>query len=61
MGDNFQMFIDLFKVEVQRDGNVSTVPIMYQCDASAPEMRDHGPQIGTALPLYERKTNALVS
>ena len=53
------MFIDNFRIDIRIDSQASNVPMVFNCNVSPQEMRDHGPYIRSALPQYERKVDCL--
>ena len=59
MGDRVEMYVDQFRVGIHIDRQSSNVPMVYNCNVSSREMRDHGPNIRSALPQYERKVDCL--
>jgi hypothetical protein len=59
MGDRVEMYVDQFQVGIHIDRQSSNAPMVYNCNVSAKEMRDHGPYIRSALPQYERKVDCL--
>lgn len=59
LGDRVVMFIDHFRIDIPIDRHASNVPMVYNCNVSLQEMKDHGPYIRSALPQYERKVDCL--
>ena len=60
-GDMAKMYIDSLQVEVEIDREGSNVPMVHGCSVSPMEMEAHGPNIRSALPLFQRKVDALSS
>ena len=60
-GDMAKMFIDSLQIEVEIDHEGSNVPMVHGCSVSPKEMEEHRPHIRSALPLFQRKVDALSS
>jgi hypothetical protein len=59
LGEQVDMFIDQFKLNIPINREGSNVPIIFNCNVSASEMKEHGPFIRSALPKFERMADAL--
>jgi hypothetical protein len=60
-GDRVEQYIDHLRIRVDINNHGSNVPMVYGCHVSPQEMKEHGPHIRSALPSYQRKTDALGS
>ena len=60
-GDTVEKFIDHLRIKIPVETCGSNVPMIYGSAVSPREMKDHGPFIRSALPQYQRKSNALGS
>ena len=60
-GDCVEMYVDIQKLTIQIQKDISNILMVYNCGVTAKEMRDHGPHIHSALPNHELMIDCLGS
>ena len=60
-GDQVEKYIDMHKLIIPIEQDVSNIPMIYICGVTAQEMRDHAPYILSALPKYKQMFDVMGS